>query len=333
MQPAKRAEEQMVAGGVVGKARPTEQASVDRGEGRRSDQDGDDDTPDVAPHGLDGISPYVGRVDRLTPRDDAHDTDVHYEVDGTHAEYGEHDRPRHHVPGVLYFIAEIRCGVVAQVIVDRDQESGPKSREETEREGDSMLGKVEGEGWVEVRGSGDDHERYGQDHAEPQEPDHVRNRFYATVEEGNRYHCQPDGDGPGLPSTEGVEVGEVVGHADHACRHDQGHSEQRGPDKEEWHEAARGVLIGFAQVDVGAPRRGHRGAELGPHQPVRHGEHGAQYPADERLRTPHRRDHERYCDERTNADHLRHVDSGSWEQAQSTDEALVTPVSSRIASL
>src|SRR5215217_7315852 len=250
MQPAKRAEEQMVAGGVVGKARPTEQASVDRGEGRRNDQDGDDDTPDVAPHGLDGISPYVGRVDRLTPRYDAHDTDIHYEVDGAHAEYGEYDRPRHHVTWVLHLIAEIRSGVVAEVVVDRDQESGPKTREETEREGDGVLGEVEGEGRVEVRGGGDYHECYGQDHAEPKEPDHVRNRLDAAVEERDSQHGQPDGDGLGLPVTEWVEVGDVVGHADHTRRHDQGHGEQRRPDEEERHEAARRVLVGFAQVDI-----------------------------------------------------------------------------------
>src|SRR5215211_530916 len=84
VQPAERAEEQVVPGGVVGKARPTKQARVDRGESRRDDQNGDDHTPHVAPHGLDGVGPYVGRVDRLAPWDDAHDAYVHYEVDGAH---------------------------------------------------------------------------------------------------------------------------------------------------------------------------------------------------------------------------------------------------------
>jgi hypothetical protein len=141
-----------------------------------------------------------------------------------HTEYGEYDRPRHHVTWVFHLIAEIRCGVVAEVIVDRNKEPRSKPGEETEREGDGMLGEVEGERRVKVRGCGDYHECNGQDHTEPQEPDHVRNRLYAAVEEG---HGQPNGDGLGLPATQRVEVGEVVGHADHARRHDQGHSEQR----------------------------------------------------------------------------------------------------------
>src|SRR5215204_3196068 len=148
MQSAERAEEQMIPGGVVGQPRPTEQASVHRGESGRDDQDGDDHTTHVAPHGFDGIGPYVGRVDRLPPWDDAHDAYVHNEVDSAHTEYGEDDRPRHDVTWVFHLIAEIRCCVVAEVVVDRDQESGPKTREETEREGDGMLGEVEGERWV-----------------------------------------------------------------------------------------------------------------------------------------------------------------------------------------
>src|SRR5215217_3470773 len=181
MQSAERAEEQMIPGGVVGQPRPTEQASVHRGESGRDDQDGDDHTTHVAPHGLDGVGSDVGRVDRLPPWDDAHDAYVHNEVDGAHPEYGEYDRPRHDVTGVLYLIAEIRSSVVAEVVVDRDEEPGPEPGEEAERESDSVRGEVEGERWVEVRGCGDYHEGDGQDHAEPQEPDHVRYRLDAAV--------------------------------------------------------------------------------------------------------------------------------------------------------
>src|SRR5215212_11983315 len=110
MQPAERAEEQVVAGSVVGKAGRTEQACIHRGEGRHDDQDGDDHTPDVAPHGLDGVGPYIGRVDRLAPRDDAHDAYVHYQVDGAHTQYGEYDRPGHHVTWIFHFIPEVRRG-------------------------------------------------------------------------------------------------------------------------------------------------------------------------------------------------------------------------------
>jgi hypothetical protein len=82
------------------------------------------------------------------------------------------------------------------------------------------------------------------------------------------------------------EVAEVLHEADDAGRHDQRDREERGPDEQERHEPPAPVLERLAEVEVGPAGAGHRGAELGPDQPVGEREQRAEDPAEDRLRSP-----------------------------------------------
>ena len=113
----------------------------------------------------------------------------------------------------------------------------------------------------------------------------------------------------------------VLGETDGA-RADGERGQRDGlPDEQETHEPAEALrAVGFGKIAIGAAGAGHGGAQLGPDHAVAERHQGAQDPAEDRLRTVHFGEQNRYGDERPDADHLQHVGGSSPEKTDTADE-------------
>ena len=111
------------------------------------------------------------------------------------------------------------------------------------------------------------------------------------------------------------QVAEVLDEADDAGGHDQRDEQHRAPHEQERHQPPGAVLERFAQVEVGAAGARHRGAELGPDEPVGQRDDRPDDPAEHRLRAAHGGDHGGNRDERADTAHLGHVDRGGLQWA------------------
>ena len=113
------------------------------------------------------------------------------------------------------------------------------------------------------------------------------------------------------------DVTEVLREADVPRRDFERAAQDELPDEEERHEpAVRLAAEGLAQVDERSARARHGGAELAPDHAVADDDHQRDNPAEHRLRTAKRRQQERDRDERTDPDHVDHVQGGRVNEAE-----------------
>ena len=98
-------------------------------------------------------------------------------------------------------------------------------------------------------------------------------------------------------------------------------AEDELPDEEKRDQPAEALAsVGLAKVDVAAAGTRHRGAELAPDQAVGNGDEHRHEPSEHGLRAPERGHEDRDGDERTDPDHVRHVQRGRLQQAEAPGE-------------
>ena len=117
----------------------------------------------------------------------------------------------------------------------------------------------------------------------------------------------------------GPEDLEVLHQADVAARDFQWADEEQLPHKQERQQASPGAWSEpFSYEDVGAAGGRKSRPELRDHESVGKGDEDADQPGQVRLGTSECGQDQRDCDERTDADHVGHVDRGRVQHAQTT---------------
>ncbi len=328
VEPAEGAEEHPVAGRVVGDAGAAEQTGADGGEGGDQDEDGHRVGGALAPglfqdRGGDGPGGDAVGVEHVLPGDHTEDADLHQQVDAHDGDDREDDGARHDPARVLDLGPEVGGGVVAEVVVDPDGQTGGEADPELAvGQLDRVGGPGEGHRRVEVGEGGEDHRADRDDHHAPEHHGGPADVLHLAPQQQHHQGEHRDADDVALPGCHArPQVGEVLHQALDAGRHDQRDEQHRRPHEQERHQPPAAVLEGLAQVDVGAAGAGERGAEFGPDQAVGEREQRARDPADDGLRPAEGADHQRDGDERADPAHLAHVDRGGLEEADSAGEA------------
>ncbi len=121
------------------------------------------------------------------------------------------------------------------------------------------------------------------------------------------------------------EPGQKARQADAARRDGQRRGEAQLPDVEKA-EPVAGALgaVDLAQKCIRAASAREGRAQLGPHQPVGHGDGRAQHPCPHREPEARRGNHQRQRDERADADHLQHVEENGGAQPDAALEGCGT---------
>src|SRR5947209_11099520 len=101
------------------------------------------------------------------PGYDADYHDVHGEVDDPYPNDGKNDGERDNPAGVRHLIAQIGCGEIPQVIVDRDHQPGTESDKEVWSQTKGTWRKGESQIRVEMGSPRHNHHQDGNDHDKP----------------------------------------------------------------------------------------------------------------------------------------------------------------------
>src|SRR2546430_14258325 len=229
---------------------------------------------------------------------------------------------------MLDFVADIADVVVAEVVVDADPRRGAEAHEETQGETERTWWKVEGDPGVEVPRTGDDDHDDGDDRADPERHGDGRDRRKPPVEE--RQVGEPDDrhDQHRLARRNPLpEVAKVLREADVAGRDLEGAAEHELPDEEKAHQPAHALrAIAPAQIPERSAGSRQRRPELAPHHTVAQHHHQRDEPAEHRLRAAQRGHEERDRDERSDPDHVRHVQRRSVDQTEAAlHQTLIPP--------
>ena len=222
-------------------------------------------------------------------------------------------------PGILHLVADVADVVVAEVVVDADPRRRAEAEEKAEREAERAGREVERD--VRDRSAA----RRSTITAttvisvpDPQRDGDRRDRRDAAVQQRDVDHADR-GDEREQPARRqaGPDVAGVLGEADVARRDLQRPAQHELPDEEKRHQPPERLAAErFAQIAERAARRRHRGAELAPHHAVADDDHERDDPAEHRLRAAERRHEQRDRDERTDPDHVDHVERRGLEQAE-----------------
>ena len=260
--------------------------------------------------------------EHLPPRNHPEQREVEQEIAHRAAEDREEDRARDHLGGLPDLVADVADVVVAEVVVDRDEGGAAQAEDEPAVEGKGAGGEVERPRGIEMaQATGEDghhrrHRSRPQRHRDPaQERDPPREQDDGEQTDARAHEAITALGEPG------PEVAGVLAEADEPGGDLQGAAEHERPDEQEGHQPPPlRRAVGLAQETVAAPRAGKGGPQLAPHLPVAEHDERAHPPAEQRLRAAHGRHEEGDRDERTDPDHVGHVEGGRVEKAEAAGE-------------
>ena len=159
---------------------------------------------------------------------------------------------------------------------------------------------------------------HGHDGADPEGDGDRGDRFDAPVQEREVRESDHNHHEHRLVGRDALpEVAEVVREADVSRGNLEWSAEHKLPDKQKPHEPAERLgSVPLPQVPERAARARHRRAELAPDHTVAYHNHQRDEPAEHGLGTAERGHQQRDRDERTDPDHVRHVERRRVYQAE-----------------
>ena len=258
------------------------------------------------------------RLHRLAPGHDADEAERDRNVDRRHGENRVDHGARDRAAGVAHFPAEITDLVITEEKVEHFGRTFAQPLHELQIEAECAGREIEGPRGVEVQDAAYDHPAGGEQHDAPQPEHQARDVVDAAVEREDEQQAYARG------GRLAAEVGQarqkdpqILRQADGSTSDFQGAGEEDLPNEEEGKHAPPGPRAeSFAQEDVGAARGGPRRAELGHDHAVRKRDDRADDPGQIGLRPRQGLQNQGDGDERTDPDHVRHVDGHGVQQPQ-----------------
>ena len=215
-------------------------------------------------------------------------------------------------------------------VVHADPRGGAEADEKPEGEVEGAGRKVERDPRIEVTRPRQHHDDDRENRPRPQRHGDRRDRFDAPVQQRDVH--EPDGrhDEHRLPRGDSFpDVAEVLREAVVARRDLERPVQHELPHEQKTHQPAeRRWTVALAQIAERSARPRHRRAQLAPYHPVAQHDDERDRPAEHRLRAAERRHEERDRDERSDPDHVRHVERRGVQQAKATRHARRRHVSS-----
>ncbi len=223
--------------------------------------------------------------------------------------------------GIAQLSAELANVVVAPVGVGGADHGRAKARKKKMRKMERAGRKRKSQGRVEMGNSAANQPEHRADHADPQQHGYFSNGGDAPVQQDHQQHDHCAGDGLLLVRGKGMQVAGVLRKSDGARRDYEWRLNQCLPHDEKRHQAAPPAgTVSFTQKNITAAGAWQRGAQFRPHKSIEKREDRSGGPREQGLRPAHRANHQRTHHEGPDADHVDHVESDGFLEAQAALE-------------